>query len=354
MEALKTIFEKFKPKDMLKRFFVFTTGMAMLFSCGNNAPRQGGILPVKTEVQRIEALSSSQDHLYNGTIAEEEGVELSFTSGGTLAQVNVRNGDYVRKGACIAVVDSTFAVNQLRLALSQLSQAQDAYSRMKGMYQSGSLPEMQWVEAQNQLASAQAQERMVRKALEDTRLLAPFSGYVSGADVRVGQNIGAGMPVAKVLRIERVKAKFTVPESEAALLRKGDEVSVVVSSAGGRTFPGRISTAGVEADPLTHAFGMTATVDNPSRDILPGMFCQVSVRGKHQSRIVIPSQAVCLGSDNRSCVWLVSGGRAKRRMVTVGGEDRLGVWISEGLSDGDSLIVKGQQKVSEGSPVEAL
>ena len=303
---------------------------------------------------QIELETSSTDRLYSGTISEEEGVELSFPQSGRITEVNVRGGDFVRKGQCIVAIDSTLAAAQLRIARAQLLQAKDSYSRMKGMHESGSLPEMQWVEVQNQLSAAEAQERMSRKALEDTRLTAPIAGYVSGCDIRAGQNIAAGMPVAKVFCIDRVKANFTVPENEAGLFRKGQEVCVLVSSAGDRSFVGRISTAGVEADRLTHSFAVTALLDNSSRILLPGMFCQVSASAQENQRIVVPSQAVELDSDNSCSVWLVQGGRATRKKVVVGGEDRGGVCITEGLSKGDSLIVKGQQKVSEGSVVEVL
>ena len=336
---------------MSRRVQICLSCLLVLISCGQRNRLQSRIPPVKVEVLVVENVSAAPDRLYSGTIAEEESVALSFTGGGTVTEVNIHDGVFVREGQIIAAVDSILPASQLRAAQARLSQARDIYSRMKGMYESGSLPEVQWVEAQSQLAEAQAQERMARKSLEDTRLTAPFNAYVSGCDIRAGQNIGPGIPVTKLLRIDRVKAKFTVPESEAGLFRMGQEVSVLVASAGNRNYAGRIVATGVEADNMTHSFEITALLDNPSRLVLPGMFCQISASVEETDRIVVPSHAVGLNSDNSFSVWLVSGGKAVRRSVSVSGEDRRGVWIASGLAAGDSLIVKGQQKVSEGSSV---
>jgi len=90
--------------------------------------------------------------------------------------------------------------NAYTISKTALEQAQDTYNRMKELYDGGSLPEMQWIQIENQLKSATASEAMAKKALADTKLYAPFSGYIASKNAEVGQNAAPGMSIVKLDR----------------------------------------------------------------------------------------------------------------------------------------------------------
>ena len=82
-------------------------------------------------------------------------------------------------GQLIAELDPTTLSNAYTISKTALDQAQDTYNRMKELHDAGSLPEMQWIQIDNQLKSAKAQEAMAKKSLTETKLYAPFSGYIA-------------------------------------------------------------------------------------------------------------------------------------------------------------------------------
>lgn len=98
-------------------------------------------------------------------------------------------GDRVAKGQLIATVDPFSMQSSYDAAKASLAQAEDAYRRMKELYDKGSLPEIKWVEVQSKLQQAKSMEEVARKNLDDCKLYAPFSGIISEKMAEVGQNI---------------------------------------------------------------------------------------------------------------------------------------------------------------------
>ena len=174
------------------------TVLVVLCSCGE---KKGAASEqtVRVKVQEIHAEAVNGEQGFSGTIEEASGASLSFAGSGTIRRIYVSEGQTVRQGQLIAELDPTTMQNAYTIAKTSLDQAQDTYNRMKELHDAGSLPEMQWIQIENQLKSARASEAMARKSLHDTKLYAPFSGFIASKDAEMGQNAGPGMPVVKLV-----------------------------------------------------------------------------------------------------------------------------------------------------------
>ena len=106
---------------------------------------------VRVKTQRIEAVPLEKTNTFSGTVEEKNGTALSFATAGTIRTLNIHLGDRVRKGQLIGTLDDTSARNSHAAAQATLAQAEDAYHRMKELYDKGSLPEIRWVETQSKL-----------------------------------------------------------------------------------------------------------------------------------------------------------------------------------------------------------
>lgn len=332
------------------------------------------VQPTKVQTVTVGSATFTGDQTYTGTVEEMNGVSLSFNVGGTLKQLMVDEGQIVSKGQLIAVTDGQNASNALemsesavRTAQSAYNQAMDAYKRMKMIHDKGSLPDIKWVEAQSKveqarsaLEGAQAQARIAGKGVGDTRLYAPFSGYISKKNVEIGQTVALGLPVVNLVRIDQVKVKISVPESEISGLSNGTIVRIRVDALGGRTYTGRIIEKNVSGNALSHTYEVKALVGNADHKLLPNMIAEVETglsskpqtsNLNPQTTITLPAGIVQLNSDNRTFVWTVVGGKAKQTFITTG--DNIGdrIAVVSGLQPGDKIIVKGQQKVSSGMEV---
>lgn len=308
--------------------------------------------PVKVEVQSVAAMSAGGARTFSGTVEEESGSALSFATAGTVKRVYVSEGQTVKAGQIVAEVDPVSARNAYEATLASRQQAEDAYKRMKQLHDSGSLPEIQWIEVQSKLKQAVSAEQIAKKSLGDCKLYAPISGYVSQKPVEVGQNVVPGMTVAKVVRIDRVKVKMSVPEEDIASLRNGQAVTVTVAALGSRAFTGTVVEKGVEANALSRSYDVKVLVANPSHALLPGMVCDASLASDEKAMaMMVPARIVQIDTDNRPFVWTAVDGKAKKTYVGIGASVGSNVTVTNGLSAGDKVIVRGQQKVSQGTRV---
>jgi RND family efflux transporter MFP subunit len=245
-------------KTIMIQFLGLSALLSVATSCGR---QQTNSVENAVTVRTIKAQSAgSQSALsYPGTIEELNGTSLSFATAGTIKQLRVSEGQWVKAGEVLGVVDPTRSGNALtmarsatRQALDTQKQAEDAYRRMKILHDRGSLPEIKWVEvetklsqAKNMVRQAQASEQIARKGVSDTRLVAPFSGYISTKTAEVGQNVMPGVPVAKLVKIDQVKVKISVPEGEMSKMRNGRPISFTVPSLDNRAFTARITEKGI-------------------------------------------------------------------------------------------------------------
>ena len=326
----------------------------MLSACNaENNKGQAADEAVRVEVTQVKTATSDRTSRYSGTVEEESGTLLSFAVGGTVSRVLVDEGDRVGKGQLIATLDTEQLTHNHASAQAALAQAEDAYRRMEELHGKGSLPEIKWVEAQTALQRARASEQMARKQLDDCRLYAPFSGVISKKFAEKGQNVGAGTQVVKLVAVGRMKVKISVPESEMAQISVGQKADVTIEAIGGTSMQATVTEKGVAADPLSRSYDVKLSLPKADRKLLPGMVADVALRGGNTSMAcILPAHIVQIDERNNEFVWLAVGGKAVKRIVTVGGFTADGVTVTSGLADGDMVITAGAQKVSEGMRVE--
>lgn len=340
----------------MKRVHFMMAAMVLVALCSCGEKKQAvAEQTVRVKVQEIHPEAVNGEQGFSGTIEEASGASLSFASAGTIKRIYVDEGQTVRQGQLIAELDPTTLQNAYTISKTSLEQAQDTYNRMKELHDAGSLPEMQWIQIENQLKSATAQEAIARKSLSDTKLYAPFSGYISSKIAEIGQNVSPGMPIVKLVNIGSVKVKISVPEDDIQRIAQHSSMKVVVPGLGNREFEGQVKERGVSADPRSRTYEVKATIQNHDGQLLPGMICQVFTNYMQGSTgVFVPANLVQLDSDNKTFVWVVNGERALKREIIIDGESAQGAKVSFGLVAGDKLIVAGQQKVSNGMKVEIV
>lgn len=326
--------------------------IAMLTGCRQNRVEKS-VKPVKVKIMKMISSEINTGQEYSGTVEEGSGSSLSFSVGGMIKHISVVEGQHVTKGQLIAVVDDESPRNGYEAALSMREQAQDAYDRMKQLHDNGSLPEIQWIEAESKLKQAVSSEQIAKKNLNDTKLYAPYSGVISEKNVEIGQNVMPGMPVCKLVNIDKVKVKIAIPENEISRLKVGMPARVTVAALGGKTFDGKIIEKSIAANTLTRSYEVKISVDNEDGGLMPGMIGNVCIRDvTTSSNFILPASVIQLDSENRSFVWVNIGGEAKKRLIETGKIVNQGVVVKSGLSIGDEVLIEGQQKVSEHTSIE--
>lgn len=325
----------------------------MLLSAGctsNNRTYQ--LNPIRVNTMVVDASNDIDAHIYVGVIEESTSAALSFAVPGTVSRMYVEEGQQVRKGQLLAELDPTSVRQTYDAAKATLSQAEDACKRLKILYEGNSLPEIKWVEAQTKLSQARSAFRIAEKNLDDTRLTAPFAGVVGKRRLSAGETAMPGVPALTLYDLKEVKVRFTVPEREIAQLGLDNRVVVMVAALGDKEFEATNIEKGAVANPATHTYDVRATIANGKQELLPGMVCNVTVTPSDGiEEIAIPLRALQKYGNGGSFVWKVQGDSVVRTPVETNRLVQNGIAISEGLSEGDRIVVDGMQKIGQGSKV---
>lgn len=343
----------------MKKYLFILLIPLFLSGCGDSEPSQlkerlmgntveERVIPVG--IKRIDSIGNIMRSSYPGYLEEGQSVDLAFKYGGTLTQINVKEGNQVGKGQTLALVSSPTLDNALRTAQATLDQAQDAYERLKKVHDNGSLPEIKWKEMEANLEKAQSAYDLALAMIQDNSIIAPFSGTVTTVDATLGENIPPLKPVIKLISTKGIVVKISIPENEIANIKVNDKAEIVIPALGDRLYTGKVTEKSMTASLLTHSYPVKVTVDQPDEDLCPGMISKVTLGSDVSKGIIIPANAVLINKEGKF-VWVVQDGRATRRQIRLSGYSGNGVIVSEGLHQDDHVVVEGYQKISEGMKV---
>jgi RND family efflux transporter MFP subunit len=311
-------------------------------------PAEERVIPVG--VLPIDSVCGLVRNTYPGYLEEGQSVEMAFKYGGTLQQLNVKEGSTVRKGQTLACVASPQMESTQRSALATFEQAQDAYDRLKKVHDNGSLPEIKWREMVANLEKAQSALDLANSMLADNTIKAPFNGTVAALNAEIGENIAPLRPVMRLINTDGMTVKISVPENEIAKVQLGDTAEIVIPALDDKRLSGKVVEKSMSASLLTHSYPVKVLIEQPDKALAPGMVGKVVLKADVSKGIIIPANAVLINQEGKF-VWVVEDGRATRRKITLSGYSGNGVIINEGLTTGDRVIVEGYQKVSEGMKV---
>ena len=340
---------------MNKSISIISTAVLVSFwltGCGNRQTTEpiAKIIPVK--VMNIGFSDHSHSQNYVGTVEESSAVSLGFSGMGTIERVLASEGERVRQGQLLAVLEGGTVQNAYNVAKTTLYQAQDAYDRLKTLHEKGSITDIKWIEVESGLEQAKAMEAIAKKSVEDCNLYAPMSGVISKRSAEAGVNVMPGMSAFKLVSIDEVYINVSVSENEIGSIRIGQPATVTVPALGNREYRGVVDKKGVEANPVSRTYALKIKTGNPNLELMPGMVCKVFLQNEADKQIIIPNKCVQIAPDNRHFVWLADGNTARRRFITVGSLADYGIVVENGLTEGDRLIVEGSAKISEGMQIK--
>lgn len=309
------------------------------------------IRPLPVEIQKVQAVSYSDEKEYVGIIEGKRTAELTFLVAGTIKNIYVQEGDEVKAGDVLAEIDNTSYENAYNVAKAALEQAKDDFKRLSVLKQKSSLPESQYIKAQTALNMAEANERIAYKNLADCSLKAPFSGILSKRYLDEGTNVAPAVAVFSLTDTSQVKINTAIPEKEIALIKDNQKGRVEISAVSGDSYEGSVVEKSMSAHPISHTYDIKLYIDNPQGLLIPGMVGRVYLNlHKENTAILIPLTAVSRNYENQLFVWIAdSENRAIRKEITTGKIIGDKVIIRSGIKDGDVIIVKGYQHLTEGS-----
>lgn len=277
----------------------------------------------------------------------------SSETGGRLMKLNVKEGDYVKRGSVIAKVNMETLRNSIAELEKSLSLAKDIYERQENLWNQKIGSEVQYLQAKNQVEQLEQSKKSLEYELSKSTVYAPISGYVDRVQVKEGEVAPPGAPIVTILNTSQLQVAASIPEVYLGSVQKGERVMVKFPALGEEQV-GRVTDIGRTINPANRTFEIEIAIKNDGK-LKPNLLASVSVRDyKEDNVIVVPDQLIMQDVSGESYLMTLDGDRAKKQPVQLGKNFNNETVITNGLSKEATLLMKGARQVTDGDKVKIV
>ncbi|MBM4351370.1 MAG: efflux RND transporter periplasmic adaptor subunit [Deltaproteobacteria bacterium] len=208
--------------------------------------------------------------------------------------------------------------------------------------------------AQARLKETEAMLAQERIRLQHTKIVAPFSGEISRRYMDAGALASSSTPIVNLIHTETLKVVAHILEKDIPLLKTGMKARIMAESFPGKVFEGRIARISSALEPATRTLHAEIEIPNAGRMLKPSMFATIElVLSQKPQAVVIPQHAV-IEERGSKIVYVIQGNQAVRRTILTGIEQTPYVEVLQGVSEGEKVVVRGQDALREGSVVRMI
>ena len=323
---------------------------------------------------KIQEINSMQDENFNidfpAEISPTQKTVLAFKYAGKIKSINFESGDFVKKGQVIATIDdSDYKVNleafskKYEAAKAVAQNAEVQFSRAEKLYKGGALAKKDYDNAVMQknvaistFKEASAGLENARNTLNDTKIIAPYDGYIDKKIVEAGTVIPEGGPVISFISNEITDISVNASLKDLENIKNASNI-IFKDNLSEKVYSLKIKSIAQNPDSINLTYPVTFTFSNLGKDekFLSGQTgtVTISIKNNGNQEIFIPLDA--LFEDNGSNVYLFKNGIAVKTAVEIGElRETDKISIVKGLKSGDKVIVAGVSKLADGEKVKIL
>lgn len=374
----------------MKKILILSVLSLALFSCGSSEKEQSieklisskdvkGLqakkVALQTEIATIEealatldvkveealvSVTTVKDTIFNhylevqGSIDTKENILIQPEFSGTLTSLTVKAGQRVSKGQILGRVDDAGMSQQLASAENQYQLAKTTFDRQKNLWDKKIGSEIQFLQAQTQMVSAQKAVSQIKAQLAKTVIRAPFTGTIDEVFVEKGEVVAPSpQGLMRIVNLGNMYVSTTIPESYIGKLKVGDNVDVFLTSLG-KTYKGKVRQVGSFINPNNRSFGIEVSVPNPENLLRPNQVAKLKIIDYvSKDAIIVPTGVIQEDANHDKFVFVVEGsngktGKAKKVIVKTGKSSDNVTEILSGLSANDIIVTDGVNNISEG------
>lgn len=335
--------------------------------------------PVAVRTAFVERRDISETLLFTGELESPLAVEVKPKIQGRLEKLELPGGGpttegaEVKRGDVIAEIDRRELDAQVALAEAQARQAEVATAdrererqRLEALFaeevateQARDAAVTAHESAQASLAQAQAQLKLAKVNLDETKIRAPMDGVVAERRADPGAMVGPAVAIVRIAQMDPLRLLLAIPARLLPMLEEGrTRIAVATDVWPEREVDGALARIFPEADPATRTVRAEVLLENPKQDggwpLRPGMYATARLTlASSPGALTVPAAAVIRVLD-RQLVFTVRDGVARATPVKTGIRDGAFVEILEGLAAGDEYVAMGQNKLTDGASIERV
>ena len=317
-----------------------------------------------------------------GSVVPVRGVDVTTEIAGLVREIHFKSGQDVKKGDILVELNADSDKAQLDALNAAAELSASVLKRDKAQFDAQAIAQAQVDADSADLKSKRALAAQQQAIIDKKTIRAPFSGKLGITTVNPGQYVNPGEKIVTLQTIDPIYVDFNLPQKQIGALQVGQVVNVTSDGFAGVTFPGKITAISPKVDTATRNVVVEATLSNPKRQLLPGMFANASVEvGDKKHYLTLPQTAITYNPYG-STVFVVmtadeaaaagrdaaasgaasapapataasgSGLVVQQAFVTTGETRGDQVAILKGLKEGQQVVTSGQLKLKNGTSIK--
>ncbi|GAC1634088.1 MAG: efflux RND transporter periplasmic adaptor subunit [Nevskia sp.] len=243
--------------------------------------------------QKARMMDWSSELAAVGSLRAVRGVDLSTEVAGLVRSMNFQSGQEVKEGQPLLQLIADSDTAKLASLQAAADLAEINYKRDQLQVDAEAISKSQLDTSASTLRSAKAQVAEQAALVAKKTIRAPFPGRLGISTVNRGQYLNPGDKIVTLQQLDPIYVDFNLPQQSLPQIGVGQKVSATTDSFPGAAFDGEISAVNPTIDTDTRNVRIQATLRNPQRKLLPGMFSNVKVTvGRGQRYLTLPQTAV--------------------------------------------------------------
>jgi membrane fusion protein, multidrug efflux system len=295
-----------------------------------------------------------------GSLRALRGVDVTTEIAGLVREIRFKSGDEVKAGALLVQLNADSDLAQLASLKASADLAQVTLTRDQAQLAAEAISQAQVDSDEADLKSKRAQAASQQATIDKKAIRAPFAGRLGITLVNPGQYLNPGDKVVTLQTIDPIYIDFNLPQQQISGISVGQPVTVLSDAYPGQPFSGQVTAIDSKVDTATRNVQIEATVANPKKQLLAGMFGRAAVdSGEKQTFLTLPQTAITYNPYGAT-VYITADKKdakgtpqlqAQQVFITPGPTRGDQVAILKGLSDGAMVVTSGQLKLKNGTPL---
>lgn len=291
-----------------------------------------------------------------GNFEAQKELKVIAETQGRITSLQIKEGQYVSRGAVIARLNDATMQSQLTTAKASLAKAQKDVQRYENLLEVGAISQTQYEEVKLGMQNQQTNVTSIQQQLQYATVKAPMSGVVKEVMLVEGSFASPGTEIAIIVDINTLKMMVNVDEMDIVKIKTGQVVKIQTEVYPDVVFTGRVSQIGVQADASKKYQVAIDLSNNKQHPLKAGMYGEVvipSANKQPKEVITIPRKSI-VGSLKEPKVYLSKGGKAVLTNIEIGESIDEMVVVLNGLTIEDQVITTGQINLENGRQIKVI
>jgi membrane fusion protein (multidrug efflux system) len=316
---------------------------------GKMMPGKGMNAPQLVKYIVLKDTSISETIQITGTVQADEEIDLRAEMSGKVIKILFTEGTKVQQGDLLIKINDDELKAQKDRAEARLKLATEQEYRQRTLLKKEAISQQEYDLVFTELQSMKAELALLKAQLAKTEIRAPFNGSIGLRMISNGDYITPNTNIAKLVKDDKVKITFSIPEKYASFINKNAEIVFNVD-ANSKNYKAKVYALDPSIDENTRTLNIRAMADNDGT-LKSGSFCKVSLTlNEIKNTILVPNETLIPILKGKK-VYLSKNKQAAEVIVKTGIRTDQYVQITDGLKAGDTLITSGIMSIKNGSPL---